>query len=147
MIENNCLTYDIVFHGKSILAKGLLYIIKLAEFLPEKSFLIPDDKENVLKVINSIKNLPKNITFQKMDWETGLREHIISARLVINPSIWSAPIETALIRSMTLNQNVATVKTVYGYEKEIRSIKNHIRLSTNITIASKQIKTFFKKNF
>lgn len=146
-IKSKRLGYDIVFHNKSIIAKGLLYIIKIAEFLPEKSFLIPDDKKNVLKIINSKKNLPSNITFQKMDWESGLKEQVTSARLVINPSIWSAPVESALIRSMTFNQNIATVRTIFGYENEIKSIKNHIRLSTNTMIASKQIKEFFKKKF
>ena len=80
-----------------------------------------------------------------MNWENGLREAVMSAGLVINPSIWSAPIEAALIKSAASNQNVATVKSLYGYEKEIRSIKNHIRLSADIQIAANQIKIFFNK--
>ena len=137
-------TYDIVFHGKSFVAKGLLYTVELAKLLPERTFLIPDSRENIIKFAEIESDLPQNITFKKMDWKNGLREMVISARLVINPSMWSAPIEGALIKSATLNQNVATVESIYGYEKEITSIKNHIRLSNDIFVASNQIKNFFK---
>lgn len=64
-------------------------------------------------------------------------EPLISAReILIN--------EAALVKSSTYNQNVATVESVYGYEKEIKKIENHIRLSTDIFIAAKQLKNFFQ---
>ena len=143
-ISSKAFSYDIVFHAYSHKAKGLLYTIKLAKLLPNQSFLIPDTKENVLKATEIKNNLPANITFKKMNWDSGLKEMVISAGLVINPSIWSAPIEAALLKSAAFNQNVATVASSYGYEKEIKSIKNHIRLSTDISIAAEQIKKFFK---
>ena len=37
--------YDIVFHGKPLIAKGILYFIKLAIILPELTFFVPDTKE------------------------------------------------------------------------------------------------------
>lgn len=138
--------YDIVFHGRSLISKGLIYIIKLAEYLPNQTFLIPDSKENVLKVLDKKNTLSNNIIFKKMNWENGLKEAVISAQLVINPSMWSAPIEGALVKSAIYNQNVATVETIYGYEKEIGFIKNHIRLSTDIPTAAKQLKYFFNNN-
>lgn len=145
IIESKNPSYDIVFHGKSLIAKGIIYVIKLAEFLPDITFLIPDSKENVLEVLGKNYNFSENITFKKMDWESGLKEAVISARLVINPTLWSAPIEAALVKSSTYNQNVATVESVYGYEKEIKKIENHIRLSTDIFIAAKQLKNFFQQ--
>ena len=144
--KNKNHNYDIVFHGHSIIAKGLLYVIKLAKYLPDQTFLIPDTKENVLKTVGEKNILSNNIKFIKMEWDSGLREAVKSARLVINPSIWSAPIEAALIKSAAFNQNVATVKSIYGFEKEFKLIKNHLRLSTEISIAAKQIKFFFNKN-
>jgi hypothetical protein len=145
LIKTKSLCYDIVFHGNSLIAKGLLYVIKLAEHLPDQTFLIPDSKKNVQNILNIDSNFSNNLEFKEMNWENGLREAVMSAGLVINPSIWSAPIEAALIKSAASNQNVATVKSLYGYEKEIRSIKNHIRLSADIQIAANQIKIFFNK--
>lgn len=139
--EKTC-QYDVVFHGATLIAKGVLYVIEVAENLPEYTFLIPDDKNKVESVVE--RSLPSNIIAKAMSWETGLRDNVRSARLVINPSMWSAPIEGALLKSAAFNTNVATVKTEYGYEKEVRTIKNHLRLNSNPQIGAKQLKEFFK---
>ena len=64
-----------------------------------------------------------------MTWESGLQDYVVNAKVVIHPSQWSAPIEGALIKSAKLNSNVATVSTLFGYEAEANTIRNHIRLS------------------
>lgn len=132
--------YDVVFHGSSIIAKGVAYVVGLAYCTPEYTFFIPDDIENVVK--NVERDLPNNITCQKMSWETGLKEKVISAKLVINPSMWSAPIEGALLKSAAFNDNVATVKTKYGFENEINTIKNHLRLDDNAIAGALQLRNF-----
>ena len=58
-------------------------------------------------------------------------------------SLWSAPIEGALIKSSFFNDNVATVETRYGFENEVTFIKNQIRLSVDISEAKNQIESFF----
>lgn len=139
--QNKVEIYDAVFHAKSVKAKGLDYFVNLAELLPNKTFLIPDTKKNVSEVLVD-KKLPDNITFKFIKWDTGLKDFVRSARLVIIPSVWSAPIESALIKSAAINKNIATVMSEYGYENEIKTIHNHLRLSKNVFEASKQIESF-----
>ena len=138
----NITKYDIVFHGKPLIAKGILYFIELAIILPELSFFIPDTKENVKLVFNA--DLPSNIFFKNITWETGLLEIVEKAKLVINPSMWSAPIEGALVKSAYFNNNVATVKTRFGFENEVSFVRNHLRLSPDFKVASVQILDFFE---
>ena len=131
-----------MFHGKPLIAKGILYFIELAIILPELSFFIPDTKENVKLVFNA--DLPSNIFFKNITWETGLLEIVEKAKLVINPSMWSAPIEGALVKSAYFNNNVATVKTRFGFENEVSFVRNHLRLSPDFKVASVQILDFFE---
>jgi hypothetical protein len=137
--------YDIVFHGKPLIAKGILYFIKLAIILPELTFFVPDTKENIKLVFNG--DIPSNIFFKDITWETGLLEEVEHAKLVINPSLWSAPVEGALVKSAAFNKNVATVKSKYGYENETSMIQNHLRLSVDFNEAKIQIRRFMKLHF
>lgn len=139
-IQPFSISYDIVFHGASLVAKGLLYFVQLAKELPNYTFFIPDHKCDVVKVLNM--ELPENITCQKMNWESGLEALVISAKIVINPSIWSAPIEGALIKSASRNNNVATVVTKYGFENEVDSIVNHLRLNPDPVLGASQLGDF-----
>ena len=139
---DNFAKYDIVFHGKSLIAKGIVYYIRLASSLPNHTFFVPDSVENVKKFYSSV--LPRNIICENITWESGLLEIVENAKLVINPSLWSAPIEGALVKSAHFNNNVATVKTRFGYENEVSFVRNHLRLSPNIKVASGQILDFLE---
>lgn len=138
------ISFDLVFHGASHQAKGIGYFIDLAYQLPEFKFFVPDNRDAVQKIIKC--NAPNNVFFESMTWETGLQERVQAAKIVINPSLWSAPIEGALLKSAANNKNVATVTTRYGYEGEIALIKNHLRLNEDVNLAAIQIKEFFLKN-
>ena len=133
--------FNVVFHGVPHVAKGLLYLIRLAEILPKYSFLIPSSYSEVLKQADR-HDLPDNIDCIDLRWETGLKEYVRCADLVINPSLWSSPIEGALVKSAAYNKAVATVKSKYGFESEIKSIHHHLRLSPNTEIAAKQLDDF-----
>ncbi|QNJ30621.1 hypothetical protein SynPROS91_00193 [Synechococcus sp. PROS-9-1] len=138
----NTFCYDIVFHGASNAAKGLFFVLEIADLLPELSFLIPDSLSNVVGITKN--SPPSNVSCVEMTWETGLKEAVVSAHMVINPSMWSAPIEGALIKSAKFNSNVATVKSQYSYEAEIKCIRNHLRLSSDPRTASKVLREFFE---
>ena len=135
--------YDVVFHGAPILEKGILYVIEVAKQLPFYTFLIPSNEIIVRRVFKQ--KLPYNISCKDITWELGLKEEVIAAKVVINPSLWSACIEGALLKSAQFNDNVATVETKYGYENEISTIKNHLRLNRNPIIAANEIKSFINK--
>ena len=98
--------FDIVFHGAAIAPKGIFFLLKLAELMPDYSFLVPDSYSNVYRVTKL--EAPNNVSFVQMSWESGLRQAVSSARLVINPSMWSAPIEGALVKSAKFNNNATS---------------------------------------
>ncbi|PCI27959.1 MAG: hypothetical protein COB67_07440 [SAR324 cluster bacterium] len=102
----------IVYHGSEHESKGIMYFLELAEKLPEFKFIIPHEKNRVYPNLDNVK-------YQPCSWETGLKYLVENARMVINPSLWSAPIEGALLKSMALNKHVVAVKTKYGFVNEI----------------------------
>lgn len=139
--SNNKLPHSIVFHGATHLAKGIGYFIGLAERLPELRFVVPDNRENVEQAIGR-PITAENVHFQPCNWESGLAELVSDSTLVVNPSLWSAPIEGALVKSLAFNCNVATVKTSYGYEGEIAKQTGHLRLDKNLDAAASQVRRY-----
>lgn len=143
VIDKHEAQFDFVYHGASIVPKGIQYFVGLAKAMPDYSFFVPDEEKRVVEAVKC--DLPKNLFCKKMSWETGLRDKVVLAKIVFNPSVWSAPIEGALIKSAAFNENVATVESEYGYEKEITIIKNHLRLKADIPTAVNQIKQFLQR--
>lgn len=128
----------ILYHGSESESKGILYFIELAKYLKEYEFVIPHIKHT------SYPTLP-NITYTPCGWESGLKNLVQNAALVINPSLWSAPIEGALLKSMAFNKKVAVVKTMYGFVNEI---PDHLLLkldNNNISIDATQIKDYINE--
>jgi hypothetical protein len=54
-----------------------------------------------------------------MTWETGLGSAVRDASLVINPSLWSAPIEGALVKSIVYARRTAVVDTASSWSAEL----------------------------
>lgn len=71
-------------------------------------------------------------------------QYVKTARLVMNPSMWSAPIEGALLKSAACNPNVATVESRYGYEGEFDGIENHLRLSEDPLHGAAHVRKFLE---
>lgn len=112
------LIFDFVFHNTNIKAKGIEYTIQLAKRMPEFSFLIPYRKSE-LNISDDILTDLENLHCVNMSWETGLRYAVEKCRVVINPSLWSAPVEGALLKSIHFNGCVAVVPVDYSFQKEI----------------------------
>jgi hypothetical protein len=128
VIKENSLWPAIVYHGAIIYEKGIEYFVKLAQELKHIICLIPENKsvvENYLDI--NIEN--ENIIFDRCTWETGLKEYVINAKLTICPSLWSAPIEGALIKSIAYSPMTAAVKTKYGF---INDIPNDVILKLDL---------------
>lgn len=109
---------DVVYHGASVEAKGICYVLEMARRLPDITFLIPDVRSRVER-IPACGEIPGNVHFREMTWESGLREQIAGCRLVICPSLWSAPIEGALIKSLLFNGNVAVYHAALSFQAEL----------------------------
>ena len=87
-----------------------------------------------------------NVTFQDCTWETGLEEAVRKAKLVANPSLWSAPIEGAFLKSLAYNGNVAVVDTKFGYSSE-NAFKNIVlKLPEDTCSAAVLIENYIDNN-
>jgi hypothetical protein len=146
---SNISNFDFVFHGSDHPAKGSDYILKIAEFIPQYTFLFPFKNEDKLLRYN----IPENVTFKVMSWETGLKESVQNARLVFTPSTWSNTPEASTLKSILENGNVAMIETEYGFVNEL---KNHVlcltgNVSADIEIIIKYLQeksnVFNSKNF
>ena len=94
--------YDVVFHGGVHHAKGFDWALEMARRCPELTFLFPCRRGKASSL-----DPPPNAVFKKMTWETGLGQQVQSAKLVLNPSLWSATIEGALVKSIFAARAVA----------------------------------------
>ena len=146
----------IVFHGNNNDAKGTKVAYKIAELLPNYNFIFPFPKPRI--------NLTNNCFFVPCSWDTGLKEIITYADCVICTSVWSAPIEAALIKSIIYNGLVITAENVYSFSSEIPSdlkllfknessvkyIRKVLKDKVKVTKIRKNlqlwIKDYFKKN-
>lgn len=116
-VNQNEATFDVVFHGAPVEAKGVEWSIELARECPELSFLFPFNKTSLSS--SNLATLPSNCQFKEMTWEDGLDKAIAKAAITLVPSLWSAPIEGAFVKSMMLGRAVAIVDNVDAYPSEI----------------------------
>jgi hypothetical protein len=56
---------------------------------------------------------------ESISWKTGLKEAVMNVSIVINPSLWSSPVEGALLKSIKYNGCVAILPIEYSFQKEI----------------------------
>lgn len=105
--------YDVVFHGDETLAKGSKYILEIAKKLPELSFLFPFN--------STLQEIPKNVDFIKMSWTSGLKEHVINSKITFCPSLWSAPIEGSVVKTLNLGVALGVFDSEYSFSQELPS--------------------------
>jgi hypothetical protein len=110
--------YDVVYHGSWISAKGIHYVLDLAKNCPGFTFLIPYPRE-FIEMKNPGLQATENVIFKSCSWDSGLREYVRGSRVVMCPSLWSAPVESGLVKSLLYNGNVAVVDTDYGFQAEL----------------------------
>jgi hypothetical protein len=110
--------FDVVFHGDTHPAKGGRVMLRLAAMMPGWSFLFPAYESEVRRLAGS-GGIPENVNVREMRWETGLKEEVERAGLVLCPSLWSAPIEGALAKSIIHNGKVGVWDTAFGYQAEL----------------------------
>jgi glycosyltransferase involved in cell wall biosynthesis len=87
--------FDVVFHGTFQPAKGFDWTLQIAALLPELTFLFPGPRPESAHL-----PISKNCEFIPMTWESGLRDEVRRSRITLVPSLWSAPIEGALVKSV-----------------------------------------------
>ena len=138
-LNNTKSEFDIIYHGGNIEAKGVLYVLEIAKYLSDYSFLIPFEKGNLTC------NLP-NVSFINCKWSTGLKNYVINAKLVMCPSIWSSPVEGALLKSIAYNGNVAVYDNEFGFQNDIDS-NVLLRLNSNLELSAELVDNYLRSKF
>ncbi|WP_147374074.1 glycosyltransferase [Flagellimonas lutimaris] len=135
--------YDFLYHNTLSGAKGLNFFLDVAKVLKEYRFVVPYSKSEVRKVIPDLEDL-KNVKFLSLTWESGLSLILESCKVVINPSLWSSPVEGALLKSIHHNGCVAVVPSEYSFSAELPS-DVLIKLSTSPAEAAQMLKEVLEK--
>jgi hypothetical protein len=128
----DAIPHDIVFHGNDVEAKGSRWALQVAAAMPEASFLFPYAAPAGLAA-------PANAHFVPCSWEGGLGSAVAAARIVLVPSLWSAPIEGALVKSMLQGRLVATVACEGAWSEEIPD-RLRLRLDPNPVRAAEALR-------
>jgi len=132
--------YDIVYHGSRDLAKGLGWTLSLARKTPDLNYLIPLDR-GTADFIG-----PPNTTIRPMRWEEGLFDAVKGARMTIAPSLWSAPCEGGLIKSILTSRLCAVVENPGAFSGEIPD-NVVLKLPQDLDQARQTITQAFAKNW
>jgi hypothetical protein len=104
--------FDVVFHGMQVEAKGALWINRVAELCPDLTFLMPFARPLGFAPL-------ANCNYQPMNWETGLRDAVESAPITVLPSLWSASIEGALVKSLVVGRAVAVCENESAFAADL----------------------------
>ena len=138
--------YDVVYHAAAIEPKGILYTLHLAKMVPERTFFIPDSKTTLVALCEQHGidlGEYQNLVLKNVTWESGLASIVRQAGLVICPSLWSAPIEGALIKSLFHNGKVAVVDTKFSFAQELPE-DVALKLPADIAQAAVLVENYFK---
>jgi hypothetical protein len=114
--RNDDAAFDVVFHGAPVSAKGAHWAMEVAKHCAGLSFLFPNPWQALRP---RVRHMPSNVTFRPMTWETGLADAVAGAKLVLVPSLWSATIEGALVKSIVAGRAVAVVAEPTAFSSEL----------------------------
>lgn len=152
-LDKKLVCFDFLYHNTLTESKGLQYFLNLAKEMPEYSFAIPYSLQQVKNVVLDFTNL-ENLSFLSVTWDTGLLDVLQNSKVIINPSLWSAPVEGALLKSIKYNGCVAVVPVDYSFQKEIPtnvviSLEGSIQYAKEMlteTISSEKIREEYIKS-
>lgn len=103
---------DVVYHGSWHDAKGANWALSLATAMPERTFLFPCRKPAAVAA-------PANAVFRPLSWDSGLAEQVQATQLCLVPSLWTAPIEGALVKSIAHAPATAVVAVPFTFQEEL----------------------------
>lgn len=110
--HNQRTPYDIVFHADAKDAKGYQWVLEIAECCPDLRFFFPFSRPTGRPSL-------ENCVYGPIRWESGLRELVAECPLTMSPSLWSAPIEGALVKSILHAPRVALPRVSSAFSSEI----------------------------
>lgn len=107
--------YDVVFHGGDHPAKGFLWALDVARRMPGTRFLFP----MAWRSSAGWGEQPANTVFHPMTWEDGLASAVSTAAVTLVPSLWSAPVEGAMVKSIVVGRAVAAPLVSSGFVADL----------------------------
>ncbi|MFZ9747064.1 MAG: hypothetical protein ACO3G4_10580 [Opitutaceae bacterium] len=108
-----------VFHGSCQPAKGVAHVIALAREMPDWDFLVPSDPKEYRQHFGTMEGLPGNLQFRRLSWSEDLADAVATADLVLCPSIWSATVEGAVLKSLAHNGLVMLLPHESSFASEL----------------------------
>lgn len=105
------LKYDFFFHAHLTPPKGINYFFKLTNQMPNKKFFLPSHKKNY--------GTNNNISFKKIYWGEEFMKTIENSKIILCPSIWTYPVESAVIKSLFMKKAVAIINSKYSFSEVI----------------------------
>lgn len=124
--------YDFVFHGNNLDAKGANYVLNLSMKMKKQTFFFPF----------KVNELLKNCFYKQTNWDGDLIDALMNCKIVLCPSLWSAPIESSIIKTMLLNKPVAIVKSDYSASVSEYPSNAFIQLNGNIELDRKILENY-----
>lgn len=124
--------WDVLFHGNCLDAKGASWVAGVAAQCPGLGFMFPFARPDWFVA-------SENCSFVPCTWESGLRDEMKKARFVIVPSLWSAPIEGGLVKSIACAEAVAVVDNPSSYCDELPA-GMVLKLSAHPVAAAEELK-------
>jgi hypothetical protein len=124
--------WDVLFHGHCLSAKGALWLAAVAQICPDLRFAFPFPRPAWFPATD-------NCHFVPCTWDSGLREMLAQSRFVAVPSLWSAPIEGALVKSIALARAVIVAENVSSYSSELPD-SLVLRLSSDPPLAASRLR-------
>jgi len=107
--------HDVVFHGGDHPAKGFGWALDVARRLPAARFLFP----MAWRPGAGWGERPANCEFAQLTWESGLADAVAAATVTLVPSLWSAPVEGALVKSIVVGRAVAAPAIESGFVADL----------------------------
>ena len=139
--KNRKLSDFILFHGAPISAKGMYYSLELAGLCPDIEFIFPFNKSNIGNYTES-----SNCTFREMNWDSGLKDCAMKARIVLVPSLNSPPVESAFVKSLIYCSAVAVVNIETSFSAELNN-QIIIKLDRDPIVASSEVIKYYKSHW
>lgn len=102
-----------VIHSFFVPAKGADWFLAVSKLCPQYQFVCPFPKPHALQ-----DDYP-NVLFHPLTWESGLRDLLGAATATFVPSLWSTPIEGAMVKSIVASQRVAVVQNHSSHQLEL----------------------------
>jgi hypothetical protein len=82
-----------------------------------------------------------NVDFIEMNWTTGLKSYILDSKLTLCPSIWSAPIEGSVVKTLNLGVALGIFDSDCSYGRELPN-NSVLRLSGDVVNDVELIRIF-----